>query len=153
MPTITMNTPISDWGLRLDSVNSIKNTEQAKEILGAIFGSLYWAPRFKKEGYKAKISALKKIRRLILKRMNSLPSRTDKYGNTMESDFVFSEDGLYPILRKLGAINQAWNNGHTAAYYGDDIAVTYCEGDIMIYRGIKARYAALDAARFWEDEY
>jgi len=83
--------------------------------------------------------------------MKSLPDRTDKHGNIMVSHHLTSAQ-YYSLCSTLGANIRGWDNGYTAAYRGDGVTVTYCEGDVMVYTGPKAKLACDDHVDFWFNE-
>lgn len=150
--TLTMQTKLTDFGLSYsDSVSDIPNKEVAKELLGKIFGALHWAPRFKKAGYKKKIVLLSKVRRFINKKMDSLPDLTDDHGNVMTYEHHFEIEQYFALCSGKGAHTRYYNDGLCAAFAGPGVAITYCEGDVTIYRGINAEKSAADHAHFWHN--
>jgi hypothetical protein len=148
--TLTMQTNLSEFKITCSSsVADITDKEAARDILGSICGALYLAPLCKKPEYKLKIKQLRKIRRMVLKVIDGLPDLTDQHGNVMTRHHCSDMDYYFNMCSSEGATKRFYNNGLCAVYAGPDIAITYCEGSVTMYRGSQAGLAANEATDFW----
>jgi len=151
--TISMKTNLSclkiNWS---KSVSDLSNKEDAKDLLGAINGSLHWSKRFRKPDFKKKLAKLKKVKRLVLKTIEKLPDLTDEYGNNITRTHCHDMGYFEGLCTYHKATIWQYDDGLCAVVTGTDITLTYCEGSVTIYRGSNSASPAHDAIRFWVEE-
>lgn len=134
------------------SVSDLSNKEDAKDLLGHVYGSLYWVKRFRKPDFKKKLAMLKKVKRLVRKTIDQLPDLTDEYGNVITRTHCHDMGDFYGLCKFNKATIWEYDNGLCAVVTGTNITFTYCEGSVTVYRGLNSARAAHDAIRFWVEE-